>query len=312
MRARLIWPVVALALAAPLAARQDQQVFRTGVETVAIYATVVDQSNLVVRNLKREDFRVFDNGALQELTNFEDTFQPISAIVLVDTSASMTLMLDLAREAAEQFVIRLSPGDRVRVGSVSDSVTLSPEFTDDRDSLLKSLRDDLHIGNPTRLWDGVDETLTELRGLGGRRVAVLITDGEDTISETTGKAVVERARAEGVVVYVAQIRGRTRPGIEAMIAGPSRPGLSTLERVPVPPARIMRDLAEDTGGAFFTLGQRDDVGATFTQVAFELHYQYVLGFTPQKLDGKLHEIEVKTRDPKWTVRSRRYYLAKAQ
>lgn len=309
--------MLALRLGLPLAAsllafvpvQQQQPAFRAGVESVPIYATVLDETFHVIRNLKREDFQVFDDGRRQELTAFENVFQPISAILLVDTSASMTLTLDLARAAAEQFVIRMSPGDKVRVGSFSDRLWLSDTFTDDRDRLLKYLRDDLRIGNVTQLWDGLDEAIATLADLGGRRVIVAITDGEDTYRPMAPHDMVERAKAAGVSLYMAQIRSRSQPGMEKSIAGPMRPGFSSIPRVTMSPTQLLRELAGNTGGAHFILNQRDDVNATFTQVAFELHYQYVLAFTPRKLDGKLHQIEVRMRDPRWTVRARRYYLA---
>src|SRR5678815_2167732 len=82
----------------------QQQVFRSGVNTVAIYVTVTERGELV-RNLTKNDFEVLDNGRVQDLTVFSTELQPITAILLVDTSASMALTLDLARQAAEQFII---------------------------------------------------------------------------------------------------------------------------------------------------------------------------------------------------------------
>ena len=167
----MIFRLAAAALATTVVLTQQQQPqFRTGVESVAIYATVFDRTNQVVRGLTRENFQVFDDGRRQELTVFQNTIQPISAVLMVDTSASMALTLDLAREAAEQFLVRLSPGDKVRVGSFSDTVQLSETFTDDRDWLLRWLRNDLHIGNPTRLWDGLDITLTARGKSGGNPI----------------------------------------------------------------------------------------------------------------------------------------------
>jgi len=307
MLARLGWPLVALLVAT--VPQQQQPPFRAGVESVAIYATVFDRSNNIVRHLARNDFTVFDEGHRQNLTVFENTIQPITAILLMDTSASMTLTLDLARQAAEQFVIRLSPGDKVRVGGFSETTTLSEGFTDDRDRLLRFLRDDLRIGNRTRLWDSLDETIGALSDLGGRRVVILITDGEDIYSALPPRDLIERAKIAGVMVYAVQIRSRSRPGMELSITGPGGPGYSSAPRVAVPPTQVLRELAAETGGSHFVLGPRDDVNATFTQVALELHHQYVLGFTPQRLDGKLHELEVRVRDPRWTVRARRFYLA---
>lgn len=304
---RLIGPAVSLIL---LAAQQQQPpVFRSGVATVAIYATVTDRYGQLVRNLRREDFQVFDNGRRQELTVFSNALQPITAVLLVDTSASMALTLDLARQAAEQFVIRMLPGDRARVGSFSDRLDLSRAFTGDRDELLRALREDLHIGNPTRLWDAVRDTMTALAGEGGRRVVVLFTDGEDTASDSFGREVLERAKAEELMIYSVQIRSRVRPGVERLIVGPtSRP--SVANRVPdLSPTQVLRGLAGQTGGAHFTLNQNDDVNATFTQVAVELHYQYLLGFAPQSPDGQIHDLQVRVRDGRHQVRARRFYLA---
>src|SRR5579871_1593045 len=136
-----------LAAAASMVAQTAQQppVFRAGVQTVAIYASVIDRYGEMVLNLKRNDFEVQDDGKRQDLTAFENGLQPITAMLLLDTSASMTLNLELAQAAAEQFVIRMLPGDRVRVGSFSDKIDLSRDFTGDRDALLTTLRDGLHF-----------------------------------------------------------------------------------------------------------------------------------------------------------------------
>src|SRR5262245_25320610 len=100
---RVLGPVAfAAALLLP---QQQQPPFRAGVSTVAIYATVTNFAGQLVRNLTRNDFEVLDNGRVQDLTVFNTTLQPISAVLLVDTSASMALTLDLARQAAEQFII---------------------------------------------------------------------------------------------------------------------------------------------------------------------------------------------------------------
>jgi hypothetical protein len=214
---------------------------------------VFDHANQVVRDLTREDFKVFDDGRLQELTVFQNTFQPISAVLMVDTSASMALTLDLAREAAEQFLVRLSPGDKVRVGSFSDTVQLSDTFTDDRDWLLRWLRNDLHIGNPNpplgRPQQHADRTCRPRRAP-RRRAAHRRRRHSQRLSSPARSS--ERAKAEGVMVYAVQIRSRSRPGMEFDIAGPGRPGLSTVPTTVIPPSQTLRELAEHTGGAYFT------------------------------------------------------------
>lgn len=290
----------------------QQPVFRTGVETVAVYATVLDQYDELVKNLTAADVEVLDDGKPQELTVFEAGLQPITAILMIDTSESMALNVDLARYAAEQFVIRMLPGDKVRVGSFSDAITISPEFTSDRDLLIKDIRDRLHIGNPTRLWDAVDQTMTDLAPLGGRRILVLFTDGDDTYSKRAAVTVLDRARSDELMVYTVQFR--TTPFARRQeIASMKMPSLKDAfmydpGRNP-PPSEGLRRISAQTGGGNFVLGQNDNVGATFTRIAEELHFQYVIGFSPQKLDGRIHTLEVKARQKNLTVRARKSYYA---
>jgi len=304
--------LLALAGTAYTAARQQQApVFRTGTDTVAIYATVLDRYGEMVLNLTKDDFIVFDDEKEQELTVFVNGLQPITATLLLDASASMTLNLDLAKAAAEGFFIRMLPGDQARVGIFSDRISLSDKFTGDRDELLTTMRDNFRIGNPTMLWDAVDQTMTELAPLGGRRVIMLLTDGMDTLSKTRAIDILTRAKADELMIYAVQFRSNARAILaeQPLSPTPGRAFSDDRTRNP-PPTEALRRLATQTGGGHFVLGQYDDVNATFTRVMQELHYQYVLGFTPQRFDGRIHNLTVRLRKQgTYTVRSRQNYLA---
>src|SRR5262245_56735165 len=114
--------IAVVAMAAVALPQQQQPPFRASVTTIAVYATVTDRYGQLIRNLGKDDFQILDNGRAQELTVFSTGMQPITAVLLVDTSASMALTLDLARQAAENFIIRMMPGDRARIGNFSDKV----------------------------------------------------------------------------------------------------------------------------------------------------------------------------------------------
>lgn len=276
--------------AAPLGAQQ-QGVFRTASDTVPIYATVLDRDGRLAPDLLQEDFRIYDNGELQEITIFKSDVQPITVVIMLDTSGSMTANIDLLKIAAERFVLRLLPDDRARVGSFSDKIIISPEFTGDRDELMRVLREDVQFGNPTFLWDATWASMEALAPETGRRVVLVFTDGDDSFSVRHNQnGVLERARNEDFMIYAIGLRSdflgrRTRPD------------------------RGLRRLAEETGGGYFELERTADLNTTFTRVADELHRQYVLGFTPKNFDGKVHEIEVRTRINGMTVRARKSYLA---
>ena len=303
---------LAATVSATVAVAQDRPpTFRAGTDTVAIYATVLNAGGELVPDLQREDFDIFDDGRRQIATQFKSGLQPITATLLLDTSASMALNLQLARTAAEQFVIRMLPGDRARIGTFSDRVNLGPAFTDDRDALLRALAEP-HIGNPTKLWDALDDALATSGSIGGRRVVLLLTDGLDTASRASADHVINRARRDEAVVYLVQFRPSRRAlaaewpaavSLATALAGGS--GSTNVTAGSEPAQR----LARQSGGSAFLLTSADDVNATFTSLMRELHYQYVLGFTPQHNDGEVHDLRVAVNRPGLTVRARKTYLA---
>ena len=162
-------------LAAAVTAAQ-QPTFKTGTQLVPVYVTVTDSAKRLVPGLVKEDFEVLDNGKPAPIVLFDSAVQPITVVVMLDTSGSMTATLDLLKAAAEQFLLRLLPEDRGRVGAFNDKIQFAGDFTSDRDELVASLRD-LDYGNPTRLYDAVDASLDELRGIEGRRTILVFTDG---------------------------------------------------------------------------------------------------------------------------------------
>src|SRR5436309_12790985 len=159
---------VAIALSMGLAAQQPQgPTFKAGTQVVSLFVTVQDAQKRLVPDLTQQDFDVADNEKPQSITYFDNSIHPINVVVMLDTSGSMTLTIDLLKRAAEQFLIRLLPDDKAKVGAFNDKVQISSRFTNNRDQLISSVRD-LDYGNGTRLWDAVALSLDELKGVEGR------------------------------------------------------------------------------------------------------------------------------------------------
>src|SRR5262245_44614944 len=150
---RLRTGVLAACLAATTLAAQ-QTTFKTGTRVVSLYATVADAQGRLVPDLTMDDFEVFDNDKAQPLVLFDNVIQPFTAVTMLDTSGSMTLLIDRLKDAAEQFVIRLLPADKARVGAFNDKIQISPTFTNKRDDLIREIKN-LDFGNGTRLWDAI-------------------------------------------------------------------------------------------------------------------------------------------------------------
>lgn len=279
-----------LALAAP---RQDQPLFKSSVRTVPIYATVIDSTGRLVPDLTRDDFSILDNTKAADVSLFSNESQPFTAVVMLDTSASMTANLKLLNRAAEQFLLRLLPVDKAQVGAFNDKIQLSGTFTNNRDELIGALND-LYFGNPTRLNDGIGAGLDALQGIEGRRVVLVFTDGDDTASRTSFKTVLDRARDEEVMVYSIGLESEFFNGVRLVRTKPSRD---------------LKKISDETGGGYFELQKSVDLAPTFQRVAQELRSQYLLGFAPVALDGKVHKLDVQVKKPGMTVRARKSYLA---
>jgi Ca-activated chloride channel homolog len=168
-------PVVAAVAALSAALTAQQPSFKAGTQIVPLYVTVVDSEKRLVPDLAREDFEVLDNGKPVTLTLFSNEPEAFSVAVMLDTSASMTGSLDLLKDAAEQFIIRLLPEDRGLVGAFNDKIQFPiASFTSDRDELTGALRE-LGFGNPTRLFDAIEAGIQQLRDVQGRRVVLVFT-----------------------------------------------------------------------------------------------------------------------------------------
>ena len=287
---------VFLVLASSLTLAAGQQpIFRSSVRTVPVYATATDSSGRLVPDLTQDDFEILDNAKPVGITSFSNDPQPFTAVVMLDTSASMTEHLKLLNQASEQFLMRLLPVDRAQVGAFNDKLQLSGKFTNNRDELISAL-DDLQFGNSTRLWDGLAFGMDALKSVDGRKVVLLFTDGDDTASKVRYGEIQARARDEEVMVYGI--------GLETNFFNGQR-------QVRSKPDRNLRRIAEETGGGSFELQKTDQLAPTFTRVAQELRSQYLLAFAPETLDGKVHKLDVRVKRPGVTVRARKSYSAAA-
>lgn len=289
--------------------------YRAGTHLVSIFATVTDRDRRLVTDLGKDDFSVYDNGRRQPLSVFSSDSQPITIVVMLDRSGSMAERFDLVARATTQFVAKLSGADRARIGSFSDRIVIQPaEFTSDRAALLRIVRDDLQDIGVSPIWASVDRSVAALRREPGRRVVLLFTDGHDSPGrgqfQQSLADVTRRAQADDVMVYTI---GLTVPDDSLLFTGVprthGRPIAPPRAQKMIRPDRGLKTLAESTGGGYFELEWTNNLEATFTRVAEELHRQYWLGFAPTKLDGKVHKLEVKVKRGGTTVRARPSYIA---
>jgi Ca-activated chloride channel family protein len=324
MKTRLAAAVLgAAALTAP--ATLAQAPFKSGAQTVAVYTTVTDMAGRLVTDLDKDAFEILDDGKPQPITTFARDIQPITVVMMLDRSGSMVGNFGLVQKAAEAFVERLLPADKARIGSFSNRVEVDPRtFTSSKDELLQILQTELQDSGPTPLWNAVGVGMTALLHVEGRRVVLVFTDGMDNPMNGSGnnltlKAVTKRSDEEDVMVYAIGLassmgfhpggygggggRGYGGYGGYGGGRGGRRGGVTDH------PDPGLQALAAASGGGYFELTGTQELSATFARVADELHRQYLLGFVPQKNDGKSHKLEVHVKGEGLIARARRSYVA---
>ncbi|HUL72862.1 MAG TPA: VWA domain-containing protein [Vicinamibacterales bacterium] len=277
--------------AVPLVAQQ-QPTFRVTNQTVSIYATVTDPEGRLVPDLMRDDFEVFDNDRPQDLAVFENGIQPITAAVMRDMSGSMLPARDLTDAAVRKFVASLIDGDRACYGVFGGSVLVSRKLTGDHNQLLQAISMPLPaLRDGTALWDAVSVGMQLLYHEPGRRVVLAMTDGGDNRSEIDLQKLEDVIIRDEFMLYMV--------------------GLTTRTGMQDPPRDLKRaaSVASGTGGGYFYVRPGDDLDAAFHRISEELHHQYLLGFTPAALDGKVHKLDVRMKRGDLKARARKSYVA---
>jgi Ca-activated chloride channel homolog len=311
-------PIVAIAVVlagAVLFAAQSQRpdeagALRVDVRLVNVYATVMDTSGRYVDGLRQNDFVVQEDGRRQQLSHFDhnqDT--PISLGIVLDTSGSMVAKLDTATDAIDRFLRTIHPDDDIFLMGFDSSTYLLQDFTSDRTKLRKALKY-ADAGGGTALYDALREGMKKVkRGENTKRAILLITDGQDTASESTFAEAREGVRESELLVYSLGIAPSPNAGF-----GGGRGGFRLGSRDSVD-MNVLRDFAADSGGRAYLVsenmlgGKNSEFDRILSQIAAELRSQYTLAYYPSHPDdGQFHNIRVSTRYG-YYVRARRGYVA---
>ncbi len=306
-------------------ADEDGDVLKVETNLVTIPVSVFDRNGLYIPNLRRTDFKVFDNGAEQEIAYFGTSDKPFTVILLIDTSPSTEFKIEEIQQAATAFVDQLKPQDNVMVIEFDANVHVLTEATNDRQTIYKAIKR-ADFGGGTSLYDAVDFSLRKrLEKVEGRKAIVLFTDGVDTTStkaryETT---VNEAEEAETLIfpIYYNTFfsnRGGIGGGSPfpngGIIFGGGNRGNGSSSAEYALGRKYLEDLADATGGRVFRPeATPGGLTAAFEGIAEELRRQYNIGFYPSEEGqaGQKRQIKVRVNRPQLVIRSRESYIVGA-
>jgi Ca-activated chloride channel family protein len=276
----------------PTPSTQEQgDIERVTITEVRLPITVLDKNKTPVAGLTRNDFLIYEDKKLQEIKGFTDEKEslPIYVAVLMDTSGSVAGKLKFEQESAKNFIYTVTRlrKDRVAFATFDHQITLRQDFTDKLDLLDKAIDSVGKPGNRTLFYDAIWQFCDEkMRSIPGRRVLVVITDGDDNnYSRATLRDAIDIAQRTETTIFAVSTKGGlsgATPGVEM---GTVSSGVD----------RELQKLCDDTGGSAFFTGDVLELERAFTRISKELRSSYILTYTPtnNKYDGSRRKIEVK-------------------
>ncbi len=296
--------------------QQPQTVIRTTTAVVDVYAVVEDKHHRLIPDLTKDSFSLAEDGSPQEIRYFSKaTDTPLTIGILVDTSPSQQRVLSIEQQQAKAFVAQVvRPKDLVFVMHFDVECELLQDLTGERARLDKAIDETVINGGgggpipstfptgsnagATHLYDAVYLASGDvLKNEVGRKVIIMLTDGEDQGSKLRVEQALEAAQKANVMIYSIDISDR-------MFYGNLGYGGED----------VLKKLSESTGGRVIKVNRPKDAEEAFNQIAAELRTQYLLGYAPTNTrhDGGYRKIQVKANKGEYKVQARRGYYAPAE
>jgi VWFA-related protein len=277
-------------------AQEPQTTIRAEVGLVNIALTAIDKKGQPISGLKADDFELFDNKQLQKIEFFSELGKtsevPLTIALLIDTSGSVKDKLEYEKATAADFFkeILRPKKDLALIIQFDSEVNLVQDFTQSHDALLEGL-DSLKAGNSTSLYDAVFLAAEDkLKDETGRKVMVVVSDGDDNSSKVSKEEAIEAAQKSDVIIY----------GI----------GVQTMDSS----FGALKKFAEETGGAFFSPhAKASEIQEAFRSIREDIQGQYSLAYSLNaKKDGSFHTIDIRCKIRGAKIRARKgYYAPKA-
>ncbi|MEZ5344892.1 MAG: VWA domain-containing protein [Pyrinomonadaceae bacterium] len=291
-------------------ANTDDDVINVESALVPIPVSVVDNaSGRAVTNLTIDDFRLMIDNKEVEIGEVFRAESPVRLALLFDNSSSVTIAREFEQKAAIQFFKRVIRPDKdlAALYSVAGVSKLEQPLTKDVSALIQAIKLFEKPQGATALHDGIIEASNYLQDHAGRRVIVIVSDGQDTLSDATFDQMVKTVQENNCQIYIVhtnEFENYKRTG--------SRAGSANLRALAA--ERRMKTLAEQTGGAVYSPIDEKELDDAFTKISVELAQQYILGYYPidEIRDGKMRVIDLNIKtDKSLTIRSRKgYYVSR--
>jgi len=244
------------------------------VNRVVMYATAFSNKGErhYALDLQKEDLVLEEDGVKQKIVDFYVEKRPVTLAVILDSSGSMQPAMDKVHNAASRFVDSLALEDKALVIDFDEKVYLLQDLTNDKDQLRRAITSTNALGG-TALYDALYASFRRLRGIEGRKAIILVTAGDDTSSKSSSKRVLDEAKISDIIIF------------------PIALGTTALD---IDLRRILKTLAEETGGRASFPSKVEDLEAVYKDISEELKSQYYITYEPSNAvwDGRWRKIKM--------------------
>ena len=261
---------------------------------VIVNAAIKNADGRDVAGLRKDQFKIFEDGVEQRIEYFSAEETPFAAVILLDTSGSMEERVSMARAAAIRFLDGLRESDSAAIYRFDSKISLVQPFSNSRD--IAEAAFDLKADGMTRMNDAIHQAAVELSKRTEKRKAIIVlSDGQDTISGRSAEKALKSAMSVDVAIYTIDM-SPTGDAKRAQNQG------------------VLKNLAEKSGGTFVSTPGGAAMREAFEKIVEELGVQYTLGYSPSnsKKDGKWRSIELRVARPNLTIRTRKGYNAEKE
>lgn len=270
---------------------QDDEEILIDSSVVIVNASITSADGSNAGGLRKDQFKIFENGVEQRIEHFSAAETPFAAVILLDTSGSMEERVSLARAAAVRFLDGLRESDSAAIYRFDSKISLVQPFSNSRD--IAEAAFDLKAYGMTRMNDAIYQAAVDLsKRHEKRRAIIVLSDGQDTMSGRSAEKALKSAMSADIAIYTIDMS-------------------STGDAKRVQNQGVLKNLAEKSGGTFVSTPGGAAMREAFERIVEELGVQYTLGYSPLNTnkDGKWRAIEVRVSRPNLTIRTRRGYNA---
>ncbi len=337
-------PVLAVANTNPSddksATPDDGDIIKVNTQLVSVPVRVMDKKGRFIGGLAKENFKVFEDGAEQEISLFSNEREPFTVALVLDMSYSTTFKIGEIQNAAIAFIDQLRPQDKIMVASFDEEVHMLCEATSDRQAIYRAIKS-TKIATGTSLYEAIDLVINNrLRKINGRKAIILFTDGVDTTSRRTNDnnnlndameldSLIYTIRYDTFADVQKMKNGTGIPAKPPIIVNPipdeSNNPIAILSRMPsvgTPSSKgttaeeyqkaeeYLTKLADNTGGRIYQATSLGNLADAYSKIASELREFYSIGYYPKEdhTAGKRTNVKVKTDQPGVVVRSREGFI----